>query len=70
MDMALVGTYRIHIKPRSRYGFAELAVGESIVTQGVYRLIRVNADGFRIRWGMHFLVKDLGEGKVEIKRYK
>jgi len=30
----------------------------------------VNADGFRIRWGMHFLVKDLGEGKVEIKRYK
>ena len=68
--MALVGTYRIHIKPRSRYGFAELEIGQSVVTQGVYRLIRVNADGFIIRWGMHFLVKDLGEGKVEIKRYK
>jgi len=58
------------VRPRSRYGFAGLEVGESIVVEGVYRLIRVNADGFRIRWGMNFLVRDLGEGKVEIKRYK
>lgn len=58
------------IQPKSRYGFGSLSVGESLEVSGVYRIIRISADGFRKRWGMGFLVQDLGDGKVKIHRYK
>lgn len=58
------------VYPRSRYGFGDVEIGGSVVVEGEYRIVRISADGFRKRWGMCFLVKDLGEGKVKIERYK
>lgn len=60
----------VTLHPKSRYGFGSLSIGESMEVKGVYRIIRISAYGFRKRWGMCFLVKDLGEGKVLINRYK
>ncbi|MFA7287634.1 MAG: hypothetical protein WC055_02025 [Melioribacteraceae bacterium] len=55
---------------RTKYPFKTLNLNDSVVTEGNYRVIRICADGYRNRRGWMFLVKDLGEGKVEIKRYK
>jgi len=68
--IGLVGKYRIHIAPRSKYGFADMEIGETKIVEGEFRIVRISADGFRKRWGMWFHAKDLKDGRVEIKRYK
>jgi len=66
----LIGKYRIHTMPRSKYGFADMEVGDVRVVSGIYSIIRISADGFRKRWNIWFYTTDLGNGQVKIERYK
>lgn len=54
----------------SRYGFGKMEVGESIVIVDIFSRVRRASYTAREKWGTMFLVKDLGDGKVQIERYK
>ena len=56
--------------PRSKYGFADMEIGDVRVVSGIYSIIRISADGFRKRWNIWFYTTDLGNGQVKIERYK
>lgn len=57
-------------RSNSRYGFGKMEVGDVIIITDIFARVRYASYTARIKWGTMFLVKDLKDGRVEIKRYK
>lgn len=57
-------------KSNSRYGFGKMEVGDVVIITDIFSRVRHASYAARNKWGTMFLVTDLKDGRVEIKRYK